>query len=156
MFLPALALAIHLLLAVAWVGGMFFAYQVLRPVAAVQLEPPQRLPLWRGCFRRFFPWVWAAVVGLPLSGYLLVFGLYGGFGSLGWHVHLMQVTGWLMIVLFLVLHFGPWKALCRALDDGDLPAAGAALNRVRRIVGSNLLLGLVTVAAAAGGRLMPL
>ena len=156
MALHALALAVHLLLAVAWVGGMFFAYQVLRPVAAQQLEPPQRLPLWRGCFTRFFPWVWIAIVGLPLSGYTLAFGLYGGFAALGWHVHLMQATGWLMIALFLVLWFGPWAALRRALDGGDLPAAGAALNRIRQIVGINLLLGVVTVAAASGGRLLPL
>ncbi len=156
MLLPSLALAAHLLLAVAWVGGMFFAYQVLRPVAAARLEPPQRLPLWRGCFERFFPWVWVAIVGLPLSGYALVFGLYGGLASVGWHVHLMQATGWLMIVLFLVLWFGPWAAMRRALDSDDLPAAGAALNRIRRIVGTNLLLGAVTVAAAAAGRLLPL
>lgn len=156
MTLHALALAVHLLLAVAWVGGMFFAYQVLRPVAAQQLEPPQRLPLWRGCFARFFPWVWIAIVGLPLSGYTLAFGLYGGFAALGWHVHLMQATGWLMIALFLVLWFGPWAALRRALDGGDLPAAGTALNRIRQIVGINLLLGVVTVAAAGGGRLLPL
>ncbi|HEY5719720.1 MAG TPA: hypothetical protein VIW02_05015, partial [Gammaproteobacteria bacterium] len=81
----ALALPLHLLLAVVWVGGMFFAYQVLRPVAAAQLDPPQRL---------------------PLTGYTLLFGVYGGFAGAGWHVHLMQATGWLMIALFLVLHFG--------------------------------------------------
>ncbi len=152
----AAALAVHLLLAVAWVGGMFFAYQVLRPAAATLLEPAQRLPLWRGVFTRFFPWVWGAVLGLPLTGYGLLFGLYGGFATVGWHVHLMQVTGGVMIVLFLVLWFGPWVGLRRALDAGDLPAAGAALNRIRRIVGANLLLGVVTVAAAAGGRLLPL
>lgn len=152
----AVALALHLLLAVLWVGGMFFAYQVLRPVAAATLEPPLRLALWRGVFTRFFPWVWAAVVGLPLSGYGLVFGVYGGLGAVGWQVHLMQATGWLMIVLFGLLFFGPWRALRAALDAGDLPRAGAALNRIRQIVGANLLLGLVTVAAAAGGRLLPL
>jgi len=152
----AIALALHLLLAVLWVGGMFFAYQVLRPVAAGALDPPLRLALWRGVFSRFFPWVWAAVVGLPLSGYGLVFGFYGGLGAVGWQVHLMQATGWLMIALFGLLFFGPWRGLCAALDAGDLPRAGAALNRIRQIVGVNLLLGLVTVAAAAGGRLLPL
>jgi uncharacterized membrane protein len=154
--LPALALALHLLLALLWVGGMFFAYQVLRPVAAGQLEPPQRLALWRGVFGRFFPWVWIAVVGLPLTGYTLVFATYGGLGAVGWHVHLMQATGWLMVVLFLHLFFAPWRAMQAALETGDLPSAGAALNRIRRIVGINLLLGLATAAAAAAGRLLPL
>ena len=152
----AIALAVHLLLALLWVGGMFFAYQVLRPVAASGLEPPQRLPLWRGVFSRFFPWVWVAVVGLPVTGYGLVFGFYGGLANAGWHVHLMQATGWVMIALFLHLYFSPWRAMRAALDAGDLPKAGAALNRIRQIVGVNLLLGLITAAVAAGGRLLPL
>ena len=150
----ALALAVHVLLAVAWVGGMFFAYQVLRPVAGTLLEPPQRLPLWQGVFARFFPWVWAAVVGLPATGYWLLFTVYGGFAAAGWHVHAMQGLGWVMIALFLVLWFGPWRALRAALAVGDLPAAGKALDRIRRIVAANLALGVVVVAVAAGGRLL--
>ena len=47
---------------VIWVGGMFFAYTILRPVAAAsQLEPPARLTLWAGVFAGFFPWVWSAI-----------------------------------------------------------------------------------------------
>ncbi len=37
----SLSLALHLLAATIWVGGMFFAYQILRPVAGEMLEPPQ-------------------------------------------------------------------------------------------------------------------
>ena len=36
----SLALVLHLVSAVLWVGGMFFAYQILRPVAAGQLSQP--------------------------------------------------------------------------------------------------------------------
>ena len=36
----AIAIPLHLLAAVIWVGGMFFAYMALRPVAASLLEPP--------------------------------------------------------------------------------------------------------------------
>ncbi len=50
-----IALLLHLLAAVVWVGGMFFAYVALRPVAAAQLEPPARLTLWAGVFKVFFP-----------------------------------------------------------------------------------------------------
>ena len=53
----SIALALHVLAITVWVGGMFFAYMVLRPIAASQLQPPQRLPLWQGVFSRFFPWV---------------------------------------------------------------------------------------------------
>jgi len=41
-----LLLAIHVLATVFWVGGMAFAYLVLRPAAA-PLDPAARLTLWR-------------------------------------------------------------------------------------------------------------
>ena len=49
-----LALALHMLGAVVWVGGMFAAYLCLRP-AAGSLEAPQRLRLWRGFFQQILP-----------------------------------------------------------------------------------------------------
>ena len=57
-----LLLFLHVAAVTIWVGGMFFAYVCLRPVAAMQLEPPARLRLWRGVFGGFFPLVWASVV----------------------------------------------------------------------------------------------
>lgn len=62
--LVAVSTAIHALSAVIWVGGMVFAYAVLRPSLGA-LEPPQRLTLWRNVFERFFVLVWIIVVALP-------------------------------------------------------------------------------------------
>jgi uncharacterized membrane protein len=146
-----LGLMVHVLGAIVWVGGMFFAYAVLRPVAG-EMDAPARLALWRGVFRRFFPWVWASVVALLLSGYgMLFFGL-GGFAGAGLHVHLMQAIGLVMIALFLHLYFAPWRRLQRALDQGDHAAAAGQLGQIRRVVAINLALGLITAAIAAGGR----
>lgn len=64
-------LFLHLAGVVLWVGGMFFAWMCLRPVAAVQLEPPARLKLWVAVFARFFPWVWGAAPTIVLSGLAL-------------------------------------------------------------------------------------
>ncbi len=64
----AVAIVLHVLSSVLWVGGMFFAYMALRPVAAATLEPPQRLTLWAGVFGRFFPWVWTSIVVLLVNG----------------------------------------------------------------------------------------
>jgi len=36
----SIAITLHLLAVVVWVGGMFFAWMALRPVAAPLLEPP--------------------------------------------------------------------------------------------------------------------
>lgn len=146
-----LGLALHALAAVVWVGGMFFAYLVLRP-AAGSLDQAARLGLWRGVFTRFFPWVWAAVLALLLSGYGMLFLGLGGFAGAGLHVHIMQLTGLLMMALFLHLYFAPWRRLQQALDAGQLPEAARRLDQIRLIVLINLCLGVLTVAIGASGR----
>ena len=50
----SIAITLHLLAAMIWIGGMFFAYMVLRPAAVEVLELPVRLSLWVAVFRRFF------------------------------------------------------------------------------------------------------
>src|SRR5580704_14753841 len=105
--LVALLLAIHLLAAVYWVGGMAFAYTVLRPAAGA-LDPPVRLPLWRRVFGGFLPWVGVSIVVLLLSGYGMVFYEFGGFPHVGLYVDLMQGLGILMMLLFVHLCFAPW------------------------------------------------
>jgi uncharacterized membrane protein len=146
--------ALHVLAAVIWVGGMFFAYMVLRPSAGA-LEAPPRLQLWHRVFTRFFPWVWASVIVLLASGYAMLFLRFGGFAQAPPHIHLMQATGILMMLLFLHLYFAPWRRFSRAVESEAYAEAGAALNQIRLIVAINLGLGLVTVAVGASGRFWP-
>lgn len=148
----ALAITLHILSAVIWVGGMFFAYVALRPVAAKLLDPPLRLPLWSQTFARFFPWVWAAVVILPVTGYWLIVDVFEGFANAGIHVHVMQLTGWIMILIFLHVNFAPFRRLQRAVTAADWSGAGKQLAQIRRLIGVNLILGLLTVVVATGGR----
>ena len=148
----AVAIVLHLLSAVVWVGGMIFAHACLRPVAVSQLEPPQRLPLWVGVFARFFPLVWLAVILLPLSGYLMIFTMFGGMGNAPLYVHLMNGIGSLMILIYLYVYFFPYRQLRRAVTAQQWPAGGDALARIRRMVGTNIILGLIVIAVASGGR----
>src|SRR5271154_1111262 len=101
--IATIALTLHIVSAVVWVGGMFFALMVLRP-ASGPLDPPARLALWQRVFDRFFPWVIAAIALLLVSGYAMVFEVFGGFAGIGLHVHLMQATGIVMILIFLHLY----------------------------------------------------
>ena len=144
-------LAVHILGAVVWVGGMFFAYMALRPAAGA-LDPPVRLPLWRRVFERFFLWVWASVAGLLVSGYGMI-ALLGGFGAVGIHVHIMQAIGIVMMLLFAHLFFAPWQRLRRAVDAADWPTGARNLNAIRLVVAINLVLGLIVVVIGATGRL---
>ena len=143
---------LHVLGAVIWVGGMFFAYMALRPAAASLLEPAQRLPLWQETFRRFFFWVWLCVLGLLLSGLWMIL-LLGGFRVVSSHVHLMFLIGVVMVAIFAHIYFAPYRRLTRFAGQQDWKAAGLALGQIRKLVAINLTLGLVNVAV---GTLSPL
>ena len=129
-----IGLIIHSLLAAIWVGGMFFAYIILRPSLQDQ-EPLIRLGLWRGVFKRFFPWVWMSVLGLLASGYFMIFFGFGGFSGVGLHVHIMHLTGLIMIAKFVFLYYVPWPAYLQAVDKDDLPAAATRLATIRKTAG---------------------
>ena len=147
----AYLVTIHLLSAVVWVGGMFFALIVLRP-AVGPMDPAARLALWRRVFARFFPAVGIAVLALLATGHAMILVELGGFAAIGLSVHLMEGTGVLMAVLYAVLLLGPYRAFLKALDSGTLPAAGRAIERIRWIIAVNLALGVLTLAIATTGR----
>jgi uncharacterized membrane protein len=147
-----IALILHILAAVIWVGGMFFAYLVLRPAAAAQLQPPERLSLWANVFARFFPWVFAAIALLLLTGFWMVLWFYGGFAAVGLYVKLMTWLGILMMLLFLHVFFAPFRRLRQAVAAEDWPGGARQLAQIRVLVGINLTLGLLLVAIASGGR----
>jgi uncharacterized membrane protein len=143
---------LHVIGVVIWVGGMFFAYMTLRPAAAVLLEPPQRLPLWQATLSRFFTWVWIAVGLIVVSSAWMLVAL-GGMRSVGVYVHIMLAIGVVMMLIFAHVFFAPYRRLTRAVQAKDWPAGGAALAQIRKLVGLNLILGLLTVAVAILGRL---
>ncbi|ODU50317.1 MAG: hypothetical protein ABS92_03455 [Thiobacillus sp. SCN 63-374] len=145
-----LSLFLHLLSVVVWVGGMFFAYMALRPVAASVLEPPQRLALWAGVFGKFFPWVWVAVALILATGLHMLMKL-GGVAA-PHYMLTMLVLGVAMMAIFAHVFFAPYGRLRRAVAAQDWKAGGAALGQIRRLIGINLSLGLVTIAAVFLGR----
>lgn len=148
----SIAISLHVLAATVWVGGMFFAYIALRPVAAQVLEPPLRLTLWAQVFKRFFPWVWMAVLLLLATGLWLSFIEFGGITQLGIHVYIMMILGVIMMLIFAHVYYGPYKRLVEATTIEDWPAGAATLNQIRQLIKINLILGLFVVVIAAGGR----
>jgi uncharacterized membrane protein len=145
-------LFLHLAGVVLWVGGMFFAWVCLRPVAASQLQPPARLALWSSVFARFFPWVWGAVVAILFSGLATL--LFVGMSHAPLHWHLMLLLGLIMCSIFVYVFVAPYQKLKSAVAVQDWPTGGAALGRIRQLIGTNLLLGFLTIAVASLGRLI--
>ncbi|MGE0225093.1 MAG: CopD family protein [Acetobacteraceae bacterium] len=135
--------AVHVLSAVLWVGGMFFAYVVLRPSLGV-LDPPQRLLLHTQVFRRFFLVVWHAMPLILVTGFLMIW-LYGGMANLRWPVHTMLLLGLIMSAVFLAIFFGPYRGFRRTTDHARM---ASTLDTIRKLIGVNLVLGLVTIFIA--------
>ncbi len=152
MDLKAISLTLHLLSAVIWVGGMFFAYMILRPIAGQQLEPPQRLSLWAGVFKKFFPIVWLSVVLLPLTGYNLIFSVWGGFAAVPLYIHIMNGLGIVMILIYMHVFFAPYKRLAQAVAIQDWPTGGKKLNQIRQLIAINLTIGIIVICIAGLGR----
>jgi uncharacterized membrane protein len=143
-------LFLHLLGAMAWVGGMFFAYFCLRPAAAEVLEPPQRLKLWVGVFSRFLPMVAAMVLVILATGFSLMAQTGFKHAPAGWHV--MATLGIVMSAVFAYIYGVLFPRLRRHGAAENWPAAAQSLNHIRRLVALNLVLGLGAVAAAMAAR----
>ena len=151
MLVASVALILHILSAVVWVGGMFFALLVLRPSTG-PLDATLRLGLWLRVLDRFFAWVFVAIVVLLLTGFMVIVAVFGGFAGLRLYVNLMMLIGIMMMLLFFHLYFAPWRRFRAAMAAGDNAAAAVQLNQIRIIVTINLILGLVTVAIGSSGR----
>lgn len=145
----ALAYTLHVLAALVWVGGMLFAWMVLRPAAGAALEGPTRLKLWVEVFQRFFVWVWVAVAVLPISGVGLIQLRFNGFETAPRYVQVMIGLYLVMTALFIRIQSLQLPELRNAVVAEDWPAGAAALGKIRRLVGCNLIIGLVLVALAA-------
>ncbi|CCQ73284.1 CopD family protein [Magnetospira sp. QH-2] len=149
----ALLTALHALGAIIWVGGMFFAHMALRP-AVLTLEPPVRLKLLDQVFPRFFIWVWVAVITLLGTGTAIILVDYDGFANASHAVWTMTAVGGLMACIYAYIYTVPFNRFRRAVAAENWPVAGAAMAVIRRLVGINLILGLLTSAIGASGRFL--
>lgn len=143
-------LYLHLICAIVWIGGMFFAYFCLRPAALEVLDPPRRLPLWAASFSRFLPYVGIAVLLLLASGWWLWQSAGAGAAPPGWHV--MLTLGLVMAAVYAYVHAALFPRLRAQCAASAWPDAGQTLNRMRQLVAFNLGLGLIVVAAAVSAR----
>ena len=147
----AILIVLHLLAALIWVGGMFFAHTALRPTAAEALQPPERLTLLCGVFKRFFLWVKGSILVLFITGFGLI-SLMGAQAKLGGHVHAMLFIAVIMTLIFAYIYARPFKALKSAVVGKQWPDGVLALGQIRQLMLINLVLGLITVVIGAGGR----
>jgi uncharacterized membrane protein len=149
MSLVAFVYTLHVLSAVVWVGGMFFAWMILRPAVIAALEGPSRLKLWLQVFPRFFVWVWCAVILLPVTGIGMIHLNFSGFQTAPRYVQVMMGLYVVMVALFLRISTLNLPELRNAVAAEQWPDGVTALGKIRRLVGINLIVGIVVVAIAA-------
>jgi uncharacterized membrane protein len=135
--------ALHLLCAVIWVGGMFFAYIVLRPSMAA-IEAPQRMLLHTRVFKSFFLVIWHAMPLIIITGFAMV-ALHWDMATAPWQLNAMMGLGLLMAAIFLAIFFGPYRQFRRTIDRARM---ASRLDAIRKLIGVNLVLGLLTVIVA--------
>ncbi len=149
----SVALSLHVVAVIVWVGGMVFAWAIVRPAAA-PLAPLDRMRLWVRIFTRFLPLAGAMILVILATGYWMVLGPWGGLRGAPPYLHLMQAVGWVMIVVYLYLLILPWPRFRAAVAAADTAEAGRHLAGIRRLVGANSALGLLNAAVGAGGRFL--
>jgi uncharacterized membrane protein len=67
-------------------------------------------------------------------------------------VHLMFALGLLMSLVYAAIRLRPFPRLQAAVAAQDWPVAAGRLDLIRRLVSTNLALGLLTIAVATIGR----
>jgi uncharacterized membrane protein len=137
---------LHVIAAIVWMGGVSFMLFALRP-AAMDLPPPQRLPLMAQVLRRFFRLVWLCIGLLLATGLVMLLGVGMKQAPVGWH--LMLGIGLLMFAVFGHLYFGPFRRLHAAVEAADWPQAGQKLGQIAKLAQLNLALGALAIAAVA-------
>lgn len=143
--LYALMKFLHIAAAIVWLGGITFMLFALRPAAAAQLAPPQRLPLVAQVLGHFFRRVWEGIGILLVTGLAMLLSVGMKSAPLGWH--LMLGIGLLMFALFGHLYFGPFRRLKQAVAAADWPEGGRRVGQIATLAQINLLLGAVAIAA---------
>ena len=141
---------LHILAVIVWVGGMFFAYVVLRPAAVEILQPPERLRLWNNVFSRFFNWVWGAIGIILVTGLYMIYQ-YGGMAHVQRYIHVMLLLGLVMVGIYGYVFFACYVPLRLHVANERWKEAGEMLGKIRKLVGVNLTLGLATVCVAVIG-----
>ena len=106
-------------------------------------------------------WSWSTAWLVPLTSIAIVAVLAsgigmilegGGFRNAHLSVHVMFAIGLAMMAIFLHIRLAPFKRMQAAVASSEWPAAARHLEQVRRLVTTNLVLGMLTIAVATIGR----
>ncbi|MDR1854867.1 MAG: CopD family protein [Azoarcus sp.] len=139
-----LALFLHLVGVVLWVGGMAF-------IRVCLISPALTGAQWAEALERFFPLAWMSIALIVVSGGFML--SVTGAANAPWAWLAMSVLGTAMIIVFASIRFGPWVELRVALARGGLAQAQAraAIARIEKRLDVTLALAILTATMATLG-----
>lgn len=146
----ALAISLHLLGVVWWVGGLAFVSAVLLP--ALRRDPERALERFRAFEGRFAPQVRVAILLVGASGAWLLYrlGLWRVLDEPAfWWLHAM-IGLWTVffLMLFVLRPIGLLRRVMSGPPEGDVARRLARMHRAHVVL---LILALVTIAGAVTG-----
>ena len=149
--MPVIAITLHVIAVIVWIGGMFLGVVAIRPALA-ELDVPARARFFATLVRRFLPWLWGAIAAILASGFYMVSTSFdGGLSGTPWFVRLMMGLGIFMMMLMGHYTFAPYRRLKRAIAAGDEAQAAKSIRQMGLIMMVNLGFGLIVILAAMMG-----
>jgi uncharacterized membrane protein len=137
---------VHVLCAVAWVGGMIAIRMALHPVLPTIEDVNKRQELVIGVLNRFFLMVSTAIVFVGITGIIMMFGI--GFKSvpnLYVAVHVKTQIWMVMAVVYGVIYFRFTKAR-KSFDAGDNETTAKLLAPLAKwLIPTNIFLGFIAI-----------
>lgn len=144
---------LHLVAAVAWIGGMIYANLVLVPSLAA-IEPPQRPKMMGAAAKRFILISWGSVVVLIVTGLIetppgALLDLSTDFSTL---LALKHAVVLLMIIIGIAITWvlSP-RMTARAPQEGEKPSSEflKVQNRLSVLALVNMMLGILVLFFSA-------
>ncbi|HLV97151.1 MAG TPA: DUF4149 domain-containing protein [Ktedonobacterales bacterium] len=165
-WLDTIVLWIHILAAIAWVGGMIFVAFILGPYVRRTVSPAERTPLMAAVGKRFSVLGWSAIFTLICTGIYNAVRFLGSWdtfwGTTFGHILLVKIGLVALMISLSIAHdffLGRrQRDLGRQVLQAKQPSleqahATLALQRLRRwtvlIAQLNLVLGVLVILLAA-------
>ncbi|MCO6440169.1 MAG: hypothetical protein J5I81_03585 [Nitrococcus mobilis] len=146
----AIAVSVHVLGVVWWIGGLAFVSTVLLP--QLRRDPARALEGFRAIESRFAPQVRGALVLVGVSGAWMLYRLelWQALDDPGfWWLHAMLAL-WILFFLMLFV-LGPLGVLRRVMFGSPQRDMARRLARMHYLHVALLILALVTIAGAVAG-----
>ncbi|MGH7052209.1 MAG: hypothetical protein ACREFK_02740 [Stellaceae bacterium] len=147
----AVALAVHVLAIVVWIGGVSMVTTVILPALGTRESAEERLAAFAAFEHRFAWQARAATLLAAASGFFMVdrLGLWAEFSSLRYWWLDAMVLVWLVFTLLLFVAEPLFVE--RWLERRRARAPESTLRLVRRFHGIMLIASLITIAGAVLG-----